>query len=217
MGPVSLPLSLSGFLTAFVTEHKSLCPRHSEAKQYQKVGVWSTERFIAGPCKEMRGSCLKNPKSLKLSAKPFYRKGEGGVQLVVAKFLLSDTSFLRSGHDVPVNLHQNAILCSDKKGQGLKAQLSPSEVQALAVRRGSLRAPVTLPRSPAPSLGPPTSAQAQLRRQTSAGDALRTRSPDPAQLSSLREPGAQGPAGPEAPQAAQMGDGGPGPVDCNPG
>ena len=39
------------------------------------------------------------------------------------------------------------------------------------------------------------------RRQISVGDSLRARSPDPAQLSSLRESGAQNPTGPQAPQA----------------
>ena len=43
----------------------------------------------------------------------------------------------------------------------------------------------------------------RLKRQISDGGSLRARSPDPAQLSSLREPGAQGPAGPQAPRAAQ--------------
>ena len=64
---------------------------------------------------------------------------------------------------------------------------------------------VTVPQSvrPAPSLGPPASAQAWLKRQISVGGSLRARSPDTAQLSSLREPGAQDPAGPQAPQAAQ--------------
>ena len=98
----------------------------------------------------------------------------------------------------------NVILCPDKKGQGPEAQLLPSEVQALAKRRGSLHGLVTLPGSicPAPSLGPPTSAQAWLRKQISAGSR-----DDPAQPSSLREPGAQDPAGPQAPQAAQNGGG----------
>ena len=42
----------------------------------------------------------------------------------------------QSGNDVPVNLHQtNVILCSDKKGQGPKAQLLPSKVLVLAKRR----------------------------------------------------------------------------------
>ena len=29
-----------------------MCPTHSEAKQYQNIGVWSRERFIAGSFKE---------------------------------------------------------------------------------------------------------------------------------------------------------------------
>ena len=49
--------------------------------------------------KEMSDSCLKKPQTpQKLSAKPFYRKGEGGVWLVVANFLVSDSLFLRSYH-----------------------------------------------------------------------------------------------------------------------
>ena len=35
-------------------------PIHSETKQY--IRVWNRERFNAGPCREMNGSCLKNPK-----------------------------------------------------------------------------------------------------------------------------------------------------------
>ena len=67
------------------------------------------------------------------------------------------------------------------------------------------RGAVTLPRSvhPAPSLGPAASNQAWLKRQISFGHSLRARSPDPAQLSSLREPGAQDPTGLQAPQATQ--------------
>ena len=112
----------------------------------------------------------------------------------------------RSGHHVPVSLHQtNVILCSDKEGQGPRAQLSPLEVQALPKRRGSLCRQVTLPGSlsPAAGLGPPASAQAPLRRQISAAGARRARSPNTAQLSSLRNPGSQNPKGPQAPQAAQ--------------
>ena len=38
-----------------------------------------------------------------------------------------------SGNKVSINPYQTTvILCSDKKGQGLQAQLSPSEVQILA-------------------------------------------------------------------------------------
>ena len=76
-----------------------MCLTHSEVKQYQNVRVWSRERFIAGLCKDMVGSCLKKPRTpRKLSAKPFYREGEGGMWLVVANFLVSDPLFLRSGH-----------------------------------------------------------------------------------------------------------------------
>ena len=77
---------------------------------------------------------------------------------------------------MPTNLHQtNVILCSDKKGPGLKAQLSSSEVPILAEKR-----------------------------QISAGSFLKVRSPDPAQLSSLRDPGAHYSAGSQALQGAQM-------------
>ena len=73
----------------------------------------------------------------------------------------------------------------------------------------SLLGPVSLPRSlrPAPSLGPPTSTQAGLRRQISAGGALGARSPDPVQLSSLRQLGAQDPTGFQSPQALQTAGG----------
>ena len=81
------------------------------------------------------GSCLRN---LKTPQKPFSRKDEGGEGLVVANFSVSGTLFLRSSHgqEVPVNLHpKNVIPCSDKKGQGPKAQLSTCDIQVLAKRR----------------------------------------------------------------------------------
>ena len=83
----------------------------------------------------------------------------------------------------------------------------PSKDQAPAKRNGSLYRPVTLLKSirPAPSLGPPSSGQAG--RQISAGGTLKARTPDPAQLSSLREPGTQDLASPQVPQAAQTGGG----------
>ena len=34
---------------ATATEHKSVRLMHSETKQYRNIGVWSRERFIAGP------------------------------------------------------------------------------------------------------------------------------------------------------------------------
>ena len=87
----------------------------------------------------MRGSCLR---SLKTPPKPFFRKGKGEAGLVVANFLVSGTLFLRSGHgqEVPVILQQkNVISCSDKKGQGPKAQLSASNIQVLN-KRGQISA-----------------------------------------------------------------------------
>ena len=35
-----------------VIKCKSVCPMHSEAKQYQNIRIWSRERLTAGPCKE---------------------------------------------------------------------------------------------------------------------------------------------------------------------
>ena len=57
-----------------------------------------------------------------------------GKLLGVRSFVLEVRS--RSGNHVPVNLYQmNIILCSDKKGKGPQAQLSPSRVLDLAKKR----------------------------------------------------------------------------------
>lgn len=88
------------------------------------------------------------------------------------------------------------ILCSDKKGKVPRLEFLPSEIQVLAKRRGSLHHPITP--SPAPSLGPPASTQAQPKRHMSAGSTHMARSPDPAQPSPLGEPGSQDPANPQA-------------------
>ena len=81
--------------------------------------------------------------------------------LGVRAFLLEVRS--RSGNDLLVTLYQtNVIQCSDTKNQGPNAQDSSSKVQVLAKRK-----------------------------QISVGGYLRDRSPDSAQLSSLKEPGAQ--------------------------
>ena len=81
--------------------------------------------------------------------------------LGVRSFILEVRSW--SDHHLPVNLYQmNVILYPDKKGPGPKAQLIPSEVHILAEMR-----------------------------QITAGGALRARIPDPVQVSSLREQGAQ--------------------------
>ena len=62
---------------------------------------------------------------------------------MVANFLVSDPLFLKSDHNqvtmfLETSTKTNIILCSDKKGQVSKFQLSPSKAQALANRRGSL-------------------------------------------------------------------------------
>ena len=59
---------------------------------------------------------LQTPR--KLSAKPFYRKGEGRLWLVVVNFLVSDPLFLRSGHS------QVMMLCSPPPKQMLCSVLS---------------------------------------------------------------------------------------------
>ena len=76
---------------------------------------------------EMGGSCPKNPKTIEsFQQAPLKAKGEGGVWLVVANFLVSDPLFLKSGHNqvmmfLETSTRTNIILCSDKKGQGPKA------------------------------------------------------------------------------------------------
>ena len=72
----------------------------------------------------------------------------------------------QSGNVVSVNLLTNVIFCPDKKGCGPERGTTfPSEVLL------------------------------SKRRQVSAGSFLGARFPDPAQLSSLREPGVQDPTG----------------------
>ena len=52
---------------------------HSGVKQHSKVGVWSSERFSAGPCKGMSGSYPKNPKLPEsFQLKPFIGKVREG-------------------------------------------------------------------------------------------------------------------------------------------
>ena len=96
--------------------------------------------------------------------------------LGVRSFVLEVRSW--SGNDVPVNLHRaNVILCSDKKGQGLTAQFSPSKVQVLAKREGvSAGAGHPSPERSSSTRSGSSSAQAWLKRRVSAGGSLRSRS-----------------------------------------
>lgn len=155
--------------------------------------------FPAGPCKA--AYALKNPQLLEsFQPSPFIGKG-GGPWLVVANFLVLDHLFLRSGHRqvtmlLEASTRANVILCFDK-GQSAKAQLPLSKAQAKP--RGPWAGPFLCPGALVQHpVCPSTSAQALLKRQSSAGGALRGGSPEPAQPSSLREPGAQHPASPWA-------------------
>ena len=66
---------------------------HSEAKGYQRVGVWSRESFVAGPQKETGGSCLQNPELPKsFQQSPFrgeVREGRGELQTSPCQILCS--------------------------------------------------------------------------------------------------------------------------------
>lgn len=144
-------------------------PMHSAAEPYRSVSVEGRERITVGPHKEVRGSCLRNtrlPKTCQQS--PFLGKLRGGVVgcgslLSVRSFVLEVGSW--SDNKVPVNLHlTNVLLCSDKKGHSPRTHMSPSEGTVLAEEQGS------------------------------AGGSVRAGpSPDPAQLSSLRQPGTRDP------------------------
>ena len=70
-----------------------------------------------------------------------------------------------SGNDVSVNTYlTNVILCSDKKGQGLQAQLSPSEVQILAEEEADFSWQLSQGRVPT-VLSMQTAAAIRLQRQ----------------------------------------------------
>ena len=109
---------------------KSLCSKHSEAKQYQNVRVGSKERFTAGPCKEMGGS---SDSLDALSKALFYEQWGRGMSSLQTSWCQSLCSW---GQVIELSLSTktNVSLCSDKKGQVLKAQLSSSKV-LLATRR----------------------------------------------------------------------------------
>ena len=90
----------------------------------------------------------------------------------VRSFVLEVRS--QSSNEVTINLYQ-MLLCSDKKGQGPKAQLCPLRYQPMPSMLRGVRPQLRLP-------------QGQV--------------PRPAQLSSLGDPGAH-PTDPQAPQASQ--------------
>ena len=52
-----------------------MCLKHSEAKQYENVGLWSREKFIAGPVKETVDYAQKALNSMKGFSKAFLKSG----------------------------------------------------------------------------------------------------------------------------------------------
>ena len=60
-----------------VVEPKFLCPKHSEAKQTETFGVWSRERFIAGPINE-ENQWLKLKRPEGFQERSVYRQNLGG-------------------------------------------------------------------------------------------------------------------------------------------
>ena len=69
-----------------VTKCKSVCLKHSEAKQYRNIGLWSRERFITGSCKEMIVS--PKPQTLKRAfGKPLLKVRQGRGMVSYCKFV----------------------------------------------------------------------------------------------------------------------------------
>ena len=60
-------------LEQIVIKYKFMCLTHSEAKQYEKVGLWSREKFIAGPVKETVAYTQKALNSMKGFSKAFFK------------------------------------------------------------------------------------------------------------------------------------------------
>ena len=52
-----------------------MCLTHSEAKQYENVGLWSREKFIAGPVKETVAYAQEALNSMKGFSKAFLKSG----------------------------------------------------------------------------------------------------------------------------------------------
>ena len=130
-------------------------PKHQSLEQI---------KFTDSLARRWVAPALKPPNSPKVLSKALFSE-KGGPWLVATNSLVSESLFLRSGNNVPLNLYQtNVILCSVKKGQGPKAQLFPSEVQVLTE-------------------GPPLVAPSGTVPQT------------PPSCYSLREPGVQDPTG----------------------
>ena len=98
-----------------VTKCRFVYPTHSEAKQSRNIGVWSREKFIAGLCKEIGGSCFPNPEPFKGSQQSIFKgkvkeRHGGSCKLLGAGIVCSFICPCRSS---PVNSNKtNLILYS---------------------------------------------------------------------------------------------------------
>ena len=102
----------------------------------------------------MSRSCLKNPKLPKmLSAKPFSRKGEWGMWLVIANLCQNLCSWDLVMDREWCSCKPLLNLCSDKKGQDSQVQLSHPEDFVLAKRR-QISVGSWLPQGPIPRTCP---------------------------------------------------------------
>ena len=114
-----------------VTETQVHVPDTQWSQTISKCLRLDRERFIKGYARKWVGHAIKPPNSPKVFSKALFSE-KGRPWFVAASSLVSESFFLRSGNNIPLNLYQtNVILCSVKRGQGPNAQLFPSEVQAL--------------------------------------------------------------------------------------
>ena len=117
-----------------VTKYKFQCPMHSEARQTETL-EWGRERFIAGSCKELGGSCLKDAKLSEGFWQSIFKgqvRERRGWSLPTSR--CRNPLFLQlPGHHSPLNLQQDKCyslfcnflsLCECKSVRPLKVRAS---------------------------------------------------------------------------------------------
>ena len=142
------------------------CAQRTVRPNIPKCGSLEQRKGNRRARQEKGGSGLKNPKLPESSQQSaFLGKVRGSVVsryrlLCIRAFVLEVRSW--SGNDVPINFYQtNIILCSDRKGPGSKAQLSPSELWywltggSFTARPPDPAQPSSLTEAPNPT-GPPS-------------------------------------------------------------
>ena len=136
-------------ITHTVTECKSMCLIHSEAKQYQNFRVWGTKRCTAGPGKEIRvAQALKKKSQISENFQqgPFIGKVWRGV---VSCCKLLGVRFFVLGGQIPMFLEASTkqMLFSDltRKGMVPKFNSHPSRSRPGLKRRGSCEGQLPCP------------------------------------------------------------------------